>query len=354
MSEHHWLRRRWKLILNLVTVAALLVLIYAIRHQLVDTFHNLFQINAWALLLIIPIEALNYHAQTRMYQRLFGLVGNKLPYKELFKASLELNFVNHVFPSGGVTGLSYFSLRLRQGENLTGAKATLVHFMKLVLMFLSFELLIVFALLSLAIMGRASNLIILVAGCLSTLLLVGTAGFFYMLGRRERINGFFTALTTALNRLIQVVRWGHPETINIGRARRVVDDFYENYQEIKGRFGELKKPFWYALLANVTEVMAVYVVFVAFGNLVNIGAVILAYAIANFAGLISVLPGGVGIYEALMTTVLAATGVPARVSIPVIVMYRVVNTLIQIPPGYYLYHQHLSQDRPVEVSDVEE
>jgi uncharacterized membrane protein YbhN (UPF0104 family) len=47
---------------------------------------------------------------------------------------------------------------------------------------------------------------------------------------------------------------------------------------------------------------------------VNPGAIILAYAVANFAGLISILPAGVGIYEALMSAVLAATGIPAGVS----------------------------------------
>jgi uncharacterized membrane protein YbhN (UPF0104 family) len=72
---------------------------------------------------------------------------------------------------------------------------------------------------------------------------------------------------------------------------------------------------------------------------VNPGAVILAYAVANFAGLISVLPGGVGIYEALMTAVLAAAGVSPGISIPVTVMYRVLNMSIQIIPGYYFYHK---------------
>jgi uncharacterized membrane protein YbhN (UPF0104 family) len=65
----------------------------------------------------------------------------------------------------------------------------------------------------------------------------------------------------------------------------------------------------------------------------------LAYAVANVAGLISVLPGGVGIYEGLMTAVLATAGIPPAVSLPVTVMYRVLNTVIQLPPGYYLYHR---------------
>jgi uncharacterized protein (TIRG00374 family) len=123
----------------------------------------------------------------------------------------------------------------------------------------------------------------------------------------------------------------------------VFDDFHNNYEEIKSNYHRLRGPFGYALLANITEVMALYVVYIAFGHLVNLGAVILAYGLANFAGLVSVLPGGVGVYEAIMTAVLASTGVAAGVSLPVTVMYRVVNTLIQIPPGYYLYQKALQR-----------
>lgn len=344
MSDTTWLRRRWKLILNLVTLVALLVLVYAIRHQLGTTIRDLGRVHAIALLLILPVELLNYHAQTKLYQGLFGLVGNKLSYKFLFKTSLELNFVNHVFPSGGVTGISYFGLRMRDGNQLSGGKATLIQVMKLGLTFLSFEVLIVFGLLALAVMGRVSNLTILVGASLSTLLVAGTLGFAYIVGSKQRINAFFVALTRVLNRLIQLVRPHHPETINIRGARQLFDDFHDNYQTIKSSYRQLHSPFWWALLANATEVLALYVVFIAFGHLVNIGAVILAYAVANFAGLVSVLPGGVGIYEALMTAVLASTGVPPAVSLPVIVMYRVVNTLLQIPPGYYLYNRNLTKN----------
>lgn len=341
MSEQGWLRRRWKLVLNIVTVAALVILVFAIRRELVDTFRRLEHLHGWILLLIIPVEVVNYHAQARLYQRLFAIVGNRLSYKELFKASLELNFVNHVFPTGGVTGLSYFTLRLRRGRELTGAKATLVHVMKVGLYILSFELVLIFGVLALAIMGRVNNLVMLVAGSLSTIMLVGTAGFFYVLGSRQRINAFFTSLTKGLNRVIHVVRRRQPETINIIQAKRVFDDFHDNYVEIRQSLPRLKAPFWYALLADVTEVLAVYVVYLAFGKWVNIGAVILAYAIANIAGLISVLPGGVGIYEALMTAVLASTGIPPSVSLPVTVTYRIANSLVQLPPGYYFYQKAL-------------
>jgi uncharacterized protein (TIRG00374 family) len=232
---------------------------------------------------------------------------------------------------------------LREGGNISGGKATLIQVMKLVLTFLSFEILIVFGLISLAVMGRANNLTILVAASLSTLLLVGTAGFAYIVGSKQRISGFTQILARGLNKIIHKVRPKHPETVNIARLTRVLEDFHDSYHELRGNYQQLKAPFWWALLMNITEVAALYVVFMAFGHYVNVGAVILAYAVANFAGLISVLPGGVGIYEAIMTAVLATTGVPAAVSLPVIVMYRVLNTAIQLPPGYYLYHRNLTR-----------
>jgi uncharacterized protein (TIRG00374 family) len=354
MSDKSWAWRHWKLIVNLVTLAALAILIYIVRDDLVNTFRNLGHINAWALLLLLPVEFLNYHAQARMYQRLFAIVGNRLSYKFLFKASLELNFVNHVFPSGGVTGMSYFTLRLRQGKQLSGGKATFIHVMKIALYFLAFEVILVFGVFALALMGRVNGIVLLAAGSLSTLLVVGTIGFVYIIGSKQRINSFFTGLTRALNRLIRVARPRQPETINISKAKKTFDDFHDSYLEIRSNYQRLKVPFLYALLADATEVVAVYVVYIAFGEWVNIGAVILAYGIANFAGLVSVLPGGVGIYEALMTTVLAATGIPPGVSLPVTVMYRILNTLIQIPPGYYLYHKAIRRgDLSSELSHAE-
>jgi len=336
--------RHWKLILNIVTVAALVVLVYAIRGQLVETLQNLHHVKLWILLLIIPIEFLNYDAQARLYRRLFAVVGNKLSYKFLVRASLELNFINHVFPSGGVSGISYFSLRLKDGQELTASKATLVHVMKLILIIITFEVVLIVGIFALAVTGKASNITMLATGSLATLLVLATLAFTYIVGSKQRINSFLTAGTKFINLLIHVVRRHHPETINIEKARTAFDDAHENYILFRKHFRELRAPAVYALLTSLTELAALYVVYLAFGEPVNIGAVILAYAVANFAGLVSVLPGGIGIYEALMTAVLVASGVPAAVSLPVTVMYRVVNTAVQIPIGYYFYHRTLQGD----------
>jgi len=342
MNEQHWLKRRWKLIVNIITITALFILIYALRKQIENTFSNFNHVHIWALLLLIPVEALNYHSQAKLYQRLFSIVGDKVSYWFLYRVSLELNFVNHVFPSGGVTGLSYFTLRLRDGARVSSGKATLMHVLKIGLYFISFEIALILGVFFLAIMGRVNNIVILVASVITTLLVVGTLLFFYILGSRSRISTFFTQLTRLINRIIRTFMPNSPETINISRVRHLFDDLHDNYLEIKKSYKELKVPFIYAFIADATEIGAVYVVYIAFGRLVNVGAVILAYGVANFAGIISVLPGGVGVYETLMTGALVSMGVPAGLSISATIMYRVLNSVLQLPPGYFLYQQALN------------
>lgn len=340
MAQKSFFVRRWKLLLNIVTFIALAALVWAIRDQLVDTIDNLKRVNGWILWLMIPLEAIGYHAQARMYQQMFRTTGTEISYWGLFKASLELNFVNHVFPSGGVSGISFFGLRMK-ALGARASQATLVQTMKLLLMFLSFEILLFGGMLILAINGKASNLTMFIGTVIAMSVLAGTALFAYVIGSKYRINAFFTLVTKILNRIIQVVRPRHPETIRIDTAHQVFDDFHETYMQLRNKQRDLLAPFWWGFVVNATEVMVIYAVYIAFGEWVNLGAIILAYAVANFAGLISILPGGVGVYEGLMTAVLATAGISPAVSLPVTVMYRVLNTALQIPPGYYLYHRSL-------------
>jgi uncharacterized protein (TIRG00374 family) len=329
---------RWKLALTVITFTALAALIYGLRRDIGGVIDNLGKVNAVALLLLIPLEAINYDAYARLYRHLFRVLGTEVAYWPMYKFTLELNFVNHILPSGGVSGITYFSVRMRS-LGVSGSKSTLAQVMKLFLLYVSYQPLLVAGVLILAARGHTNNLIMVVVSSLITLLIVGTIIGIYIIESRQRINSTLTFITKVLNRIIHIFRASRPETFNIAAAQMTFDELHENYQIFKHNWRDLKLPFVYMSIANLTEIAAVYAVYVAFGHLVNVGAVILAYAVANFAGLISVLPAGIGIYEGLMTAVLAATGISATLSIPVTIMYRVLNMFIQLTPGYILYQR---------------
>lgn len=217
---------RWKSILTWFTLIALVFLIFFLREQIAETFSNLGRVNTLILLLIIVWQILNYHTYAKLYQGLFEILGTKITYKPMYKVAVELNFVNHVFPSAGVSGFSYFGLRMKQ-LGASPAKSTLVQTMRFITIFISFQVLLGIGLIALAINGQASNLAILVASSLATLLVVGTWVIIYVVSSRKRIDVFFTNLTKALNKVIHVLRPKHPETINIASVRSLFFKFFK-------------------------------------------------------------------------------------------------------------------------------
>lgn len=333
-------KKTLKKLLTALTLVLLGLIIFFSRHEIAETLSNLDRINVFALSLIIVLILIKTHAYGMIYRESFSILGIKIPYRPMFRMSLELNFVNNVFPSAGVSGFSYFGLRMKQ-FGVTPGKATLVHTLRFVAVFVSFQILLFLGLFILALDGKANNLTILVASSLATLLLVGTILIVYIIGSRKRIDSFFTGLTKLLNKAIHLIRPKYPETINIAAARVMFLDFHDSYMILRKKSSKLKGPLYYATIANVSELMTIYCIYLAFNSVVNPGAIIIAYVIANFAGLISVLPGGVGVYEGLMTAVLATAGVPPAVSLPATIMYRVLTSAIQLPPGYYFYHRAL-------------
>jgi hypothetical protein len=123
-----------------------------------------------------------------------------------------------------------------------------------------------------------------------------------MLASKRRIDRTFTVATRFINYVVHLVRRQQPDAIKTDTVRGVIDELHDHYGIFRTRWREMRQPFLWAFVANLTEVLAIYVVYVAFGEWVNFGAVILAYAIANFAGAIAILPGGVGIFEAKLKT----------------------------------------------------
>lgn len=337
------IKHKWRKIITAVTLIALGILIFATWDEIRESISNLGRVEGSFLLLAVIFKLATFHTYTKMYQGLYKILDKKINYIPMLKAVLELNFVNNVFPSGGVTGFSYFGIRMKK-LNLRASTSTLIQILRFAIIFVTFIVMIFIALFMLALFSEVNNLTILFTNTFSILLMVGIFLGIYIIGSRSRIDNFFTFLTKVLNKIIQIIRPKQPETINIKKARVGFIHLHENYLKLRKRYKDLLRPGVSALISNILEVATLYTVFLAFGETLNPGAVIIAYAVANFAGLVSVLPGGVGIYEALMTAVLATAGVSPAVSIPAIIMYRILTMAIQLPVGYYFYHKFINEE----------
>lgn len=332
--------KSFKVWLNIVTFIALAVLIYISRHQIVDAFRQLADLNFFWLLMIIPLQIGNYTSVAKYYQSYLRNLGEKIDFGPLFKIALEMNFVNNVFPSGGVSGFGYFGMRMNS-EGVSTSKATLTQVMRHTLTFLSFIVYMSFALVILSLFGNASRFMILVSSTIISLILVASVLVVYLISSSSRIKKFVAFMPRVINKIGRDVFRGHLPRINVEKIENLFQQLHEDYLVIHRDWRLLKRPFFWTLMMNLTELLTINVVYFAFGKTANFGALIIAYAVANIAGLVAILPGGFGIYEGLMTTVLAAAGIPKALALSATLVYRVLNMSIFLPIGFVLYQMGL-------------
>lgn len=350
MTKH--LKRDFKFWLNVFTFVALAFLVVVSWDQIKEAFGKLATLNPWALLLIIPIQLVSYFAVARLYKDFFDAQGDHIRLREMYKIALELNFVNHVFPSGGVSGFSYLSLRMKS-LGISTAKSTLAQILRFALTFISFILLLLIALVMLSLGKNTSPLIVLICSSIIGSTIFGAGVGIFIISKASRIKAFVGWLPKGLNYVFKYFKKGK-QLIDISRVESTLEELHEDYKVLSKDMRLIKWLMVWALVLNIAELLTIYMVYIAFGSLINPGALIIAYAVANFAGLIAVLPGGVGIYEGLMTATLASAGVNKGLALSGTVVFRILTMALFLPIGYVYYNRALRHLGPRAAEQVTE
>lgn len=331
-----------KLWLNVGTFIALIIIIFFAWGDIVHALEKIVTLNVWILLLIIPAQLFAYYGLGKLFHYFFKATGVDLSVKKLFSPMVELNFVNHVFPSGGASGFSYLPLRLK-AYGVSPAKSTLAQMARYVVTFLVFVGLMFLALFILAVQGDVNAFLVLAVSILASSIVFATLVLVFVVSRESRIDTFSKTLTLWINKVIHVFRRKHPETISLKAVRTMFLELHEDYLVVRQNPKAMWPVIRWAVLTNLAEISLLYFAFLAHGALVNPGAVLIAYVVANSVGLISVLPGGVGMFEPLMAAILVAGGVPAGVAVSATLVYRVISLLVSLITGYFLYHRALNR-----------
>lgn len=330
---------RGQYLLVAIAIAGLGLLAYSNRADIVSVWAQLGRLNPLILLLLPLIQLLSYYSNARFYVSFLHIYGHRANFRKLYELSLGINFVNQVFPSAGISGLSFIGYSLKPA--VPSGKSTFIQLARYVLTYVSFIVLLAAAGLMLYFGGGIDRIAVRVLLLLVILIIAASVVLVFVLNRQERVGMAVKWLGICVNVVTRPFRKGREPLLATQRIERLLTEFRHSYTKVKQEIRYLGRPFGYALMGNFYETATVYVVFLAFGIYVNPGAVILAYAIANLAGLIAVVPGGIGIYEGLMVAVLASAGVPVAVGLSVTLVYRVLNMSIFLPVGFYYYTKHL-------------
>lgn len=329
--------------LSIVTLALVGVIIFFSRYELLRAWELLGRVNIWILLLLIPGQILVYYIGGEMmfsYLRKKGAIQH-IPASDLTRMSLEMNFVNHVLPTGGVSGISYMAWRLGK-YGVPPGRATVAQMVRFTMTFVAFIALMLVAVLVVTIDGNINRWIIFVSSSLVLLTIAIVVGTVYLLSSRERMWRFAGWLVRMGNQCMKKASFGRRKVVlRYGQIEKFFTDMHFDYVAVRKDLRILTRPFLWGIAFTLADVSLFLITFWAMGSPVNPAPVLIAYGVAGMTGLVVATPGGAGAYEAVMVGFLALAGLDKSTAIAGIVLTRAILLLGTIILGYAFYQNAL-------------
>lgn len=324
---------------TIITLVLLTVVIFAAWPEIRKAWHLMGQVDLWILLLLIPVQLLSYYATGGIIFSYLRSKGNlkEMSHWSMTRLALELNFVNHILPSGGAAGFSYLAWVLKQ-HKVSVARSTMSQLIRFLLTFLSFVALLIIAMLILAFRHRIDSVTVLVGLALVVAAIAAALIGVWLVQSKARLRRFSTWLTRTVNRFMKwVTRGKNTEAVKGAIIFEFFDGLHDDYLAVRRERKILIRPFIWALIANALDVMLIWIAFWSLGYPLDAALLFIAFGIASIAGALSVTPGGTGVYETVMVAFLAASGVTPDVAIAGTLLARVVLLAGTILFGYIFY-----------------
>lgn len=329
------------MILSILTLAVLILIVFLSRNELLKAWDLLGQANLWLLMLLIPFQIMVYYAGGEMifsYLRRKKLI-HHISHFEQTRIALELNLVNHIFPSGGVSGISYTTWRLHK-LGVIGAKSTFAQVVRYVMGFLSFVALLILSVLFLAIDGQINRYIVASSFALVLVIIILTVMVAYMFSSKQRMEKAARRITKFINWIVCKGTFGYCKPLlKFENVSKFFSDMNDDFDELKRDSKSLIGPFIWGVVYATFDVLMFLVAFWALGQSVNPAVLMVGYGVASLVGLVAFTPGGAGVYEVVMIFFLTMAGVSADAAIAGIVLTRAILMTGTIVLGY-IFYQH--------------
>lgn len=291
------------------------------------------QVDKFYLLLAIGFEILSYVGASILLGIILLQLGYKIKFWDRFRMGSIAAFAIHFFPVGtlGQGAVDFFFLRKEKVE--TGS-VLLMMILRIIFTYAAFLMIFLYGL---VLVPTAPHLKIsprIISIVLATLIIGGIGYMIYLYQNKTKFRKSWNWFLRFFDKIISKIR-GHK--ISQEKETEVFEDIYRGI----GLFGQKKRSSVFALLAGLMywlgDLMCCYFVFLGFGYHIHIGVLIFGYGVASLLGMVSFIPGGLGVTEGTMGLLYSALGVPSALAVMSILVFRIFSFWIWIPFGLYSF-----------------
>jgi uncharacterized protein (TIRG00374 family) len=324
------MKRHWILWLLVVVFAVLVGTHFDQVENLVET---LLQGRWYWVLTAALLQGLYYLTLTALYHSAFDTVRVHSRWHELLPVTLASVFLNLAAPSGGASGIALFvDDAARRGQSPVRASAGTL--LVTVANYSAFLLVLTAGLVYLSLQrhlliyeGLAAGILVLMLG---TLVAVLSLGLWQPKGLR-RLLGW---IEQTINRI--AVKIKHKEILAPGWAEKSATEFIEAARAITSNPRRLGRTLLVALGMHVINMVSLYVLFMAFQQVVAIGSLVAGFAMGILFWNVSITPQGIGTVEGAMTMVYTSLGIPASSATVVALAFRGLTFWLPVLIGFFV------------------
>jgi len=330
--------------LTLITFALLALVIILGWNDIMAAFSMLSTVNLAILSLIVPVQILSYFAIGSIIFSYLRAKGSSdgLSRLSMARISLELNFVNHILPSGGAAGFSYLGWVLHR-YGVSPSRSTIAQGIRYILTFVTFVVLLILSVIFLAIDHQMNTGVVIISIILGLSTMASVLAVLYLMHKRSRIMIFSNWVRKFVNKIVAFVTFKKKQNI---LSKEVVDKFFEefhdDYEALLRDKKILLRPIIWAILANLLDVALIYIAFWSLGITINPALLFISFGVSSLASMIPITPGGTGVYEAIMIAFLSSAGVSPDAAIAGTLLARVSLLLGTVVFGYIFYQMRIS------------
>ena len=297
-----------------------------------QTAKLLIKVNKFYIILALGAEILSYGAAAWLLGIILSRLGHRVAFWIRFKIGSISAFAIHFFPLGtfGEGMIDYYFLKKQRVA--TGA-ILLMLILRIIFTYAAFLLIFLY---SLVLVPTTPHLPLspkLISLFLLCLIFIGVLYLFYSYKNKARFRVVWRRLISLANFFLRISK----KEIGKDQENSVFEKIYEGI----GLFGAKKRSSILALLAGIFywlgDVACFFFVFLSFGYRIDFGVLIFGYSAATLFGLISFIPGGLGVTEASLALIYSGMGVPSAIALMSILVFRFFSFWIWIPFGLYSY-----------------
>lgn len=335
---------------NILVFAVIVAALYLLLPRLVDTEETFAYAShaSYVLLAVaIALEVLALLAYANLFRYVLRVLDIRMRLGEVLGVTLSSFAVSHVLSAGGVGGwvVTYNAL-MKRGvpHGLIFVAIAAQQFFNYIVLWFFFALAIVYLVL---VRGGQSIAGYMVGIVLIVLILWLTTYAVYLYRRPTRLRIRVAQLAHLVNRVMR------REVVQERHIDGWLDNLFVGMRRMTRHRGAFRTTLLFACGLWFFDILCLWCTFLAFGERIGLAPLLVGYIVAYSIGTLAPTPGGLGAIEGLMIALFVSFGVASGVAVAVVLVYRIINFWLPIPPGLIAYIVVRPGRRPITEGEVE-